>query len=293
MSSAMQQLPTRHIEPTSPKPVRIPGNSNIRLWLNSDPAGVTEYAATLNTVVSIHVGASVDVACNRGPFRHRGLAVHGDIDIIPAGLRSRWELSARDTALALILSPVLLAAAAQDLGVDPARIEIRNKFQVRDQALENIGWALKAEVESGYPTGRLYLDGLAVSAAARLVRYHSSVARTPEFRSGRLSDRKLKQVLSYIEDNLSQDLALADLAAETGLSISNLKLQFRESVGLPVHQYVIRRRVERAKELLAESGLSISQIAAEVGFAHQSHLTNQMKRVLGISPRVLRDSLLK
>jgi AraC family transcriptional regulator len=95
--------------------------------------------------------------------------------------------------------------------------------------------------------------------------------------------------VSYIEANLSQDISLGDIAAVAGVSVSHFKSLFRESVGLPAHQYLIRRRVERAKSLLYEGKLSVSQIALETGFAHQSHLAHHMRRLLGVSPKKLRD----
>jgi len=219
------------------------------------------------------------------------MAVHGDIDVIPAGTPSVWEMKEKDSYVALRVPPELLAMVAEESDLDPSRIEIRNRFQVRDVQLENIGWALKAEMECGYPCGRLYLDSLAISVAARLVRCHSSVSREPRRLNGRMSERRLRQVLSYIEDNLSHDLSLSDIAAVAGLSASHFKNLFRESVGLPAHQYLIRRRVERAKSLLGEGKMSISQIAFETGFAHQSHLARHMRRVLGISPKKLRETL--
>ena len=82
-----------------------------------------------------------------------------------------------------------------------------------------------------------------------------------------------------------------DVAAVAGLSPSHFKSLFRASVGLPVHQYLIRRRVERAKSLLGEGRMPISQIAFETGFAHQSHLARHMRRVLGLSPKALRETL--
>ena len=106
-----------------------------------------------------------------------------------------------------------------------------------------------------------------------------------------MSDRRLRQALDYIESNLGQNISLGDIAAVVGLSVSHFKILFRESVGLPAHQYLIRRRVERAKSLLGEGKLSISQIAFETGFAHQSHLARHMRRVLGVSPKALREML--
>lgn len=265
--------------------------NNIRLLLLSDPPGLIEVPALKNTLVSIHFGPSVHIACRRGGASHRGTAVHGDIDIIPAGTPSFWELKEKDTALILSVSPELINTVAEGFDFDPSRIEIRNRFQMRDSQLENIGWALKAEMESGYPCGNLYLDSLAVSVAARLVRCHSSISAESEKPNGRLLGRRLKDVISYIEDNLSQNISLDDIASVAGLSVSHFKSLFRESVGLPVHQYVIRRRVERAKSLLGEGKMPISQIALETGFAHQSHLAHHMRRLLGVSPKTLREML--
>ncbi|HEV8485519.1 MAG TPA: AraC family transcriptional regulator [Blastocatellia bacterium] len=283
------------VDPTRRQPSSIPhhrAKGNFRVSLLSDPPGVIEVPALRSTIVSIHVGPSVHVSCRRGGSRHRGTAVHGDIDIIPAGLPSLWEINRKDTALVLSVAPELLAVVAGEFDLDPCRIEIRNRFQVRDAQLENLGWALKAEMECGYPSGRLYVDGLALSVATRLVRAHNSRS-LPELgeQNGGLSDRRLRQVLSYIEEHLSQDISLGDIAAVAGLSVSHFKSLFRESVGLPAHQYLIRRRVDRAKSLLHEGKLSVSQIALETGFAHQSHLAHHMRRVLGVSPKKLRAML--
>jgi AraC family transcriptional regulator len=87
-----------------------------------------------------------------------------------------------------------------------------------------------------------------------------------------------------VEDNLSQDLSLKELADVAGVSVSHIKTTFREAVGLPVHQYVIQRRVDRAQMLLREGKLPISRIAAETGFSHQSHLSYHVRRLLGVSP---------
>jgi AraC family transcriptional regulator len=217
--------------------------------------------------------------------------VQGDMDIIPAGVPSVWEMNAQDTRLVMALSQRLLASAAEDLDCDPSQVEIRNRFQVRDPQLESIGSALRAEVELGYPCGRLYYDSLSLSVAARLLRFHSSLARPFRKVTGRLSDRRLRQVFGYIEDNLGCELSLSEIASVAGVSVSHFKTLFRESVGIPAHQYVIRRRLERAKSLLAEGKLSISQIALDTGFAHQSHLAHHMRRVLGVSPRALREML--
>jgi AraC family transcriptional regulator len=272
-------------------PYRPLKGRGLRLSLLTDPPGQVKIPGLRNTIVSIHVGPSVFLSCRHGGYSHRGTAVHGDIDIIPAGTPALWEMKEKDTALVMGVTPELMDLVAQDLTLDPRRIEIRNRFMVRDVQLENIGWALKAEMESGYPSGALYIDGLAVSVATRLLHGHSSKSIDPRRTKGCLPDRRLKQVLAYIEDNLDKGLLLRDIAAFVGVSVSHLNSGFRVSAGVPLHRYVIRRRVERARSLLAEGELTISQIALEVGFAHQSHLAHHMRRMLGVSPRALRETL--
>jgi AraC family transcriptional regulator len=272
----------------SQSPIPAP-TDNIRIRLLTDAPGLLEVPGQPRTVVAIHVGSPAYIACRRGDASHRGTAIHGDIDIIPAGIPSVWELKDGDTALILSVAPSLLQTVAEESNIDLRQIEIRNRFQIRDAQIEHIGWALQAEIERGYPSGRLFLDSLGTALATQLVCHHSSLARQPIRFKGGLSGRRLKQVLAFIEDNLGNDLSLSQIAAVAGLSVSHCKVLFRQAMGLPVHQYVIRRRVERAATLLRQGKLSISAVALETGFAHQSHLAMQMRRILGTSPRVFKD----
>jgi AraC family transcriptional regulator len=261
----------------------------LRVQLRSDDPSVVPVPGYAHTLVVIHVGRPSRITCTRDGHRHTGVAIHGDIDIVPPGVAGVWEMHEPDTVLLMAVMPKLLEAAAEGLGIDSRRVEIRNRFQMRDQQIEHIGWALKAEMERGYPTGRLYRDSLAMALAARLVSNHSAGARETFAPSGQMGAPRLKRVLSYIEENLGEDLRLEAIANEAGLSASHLKVLFRRSTGMPVHRYVIGRRVERAAHLLKRGELPISQVALETGFAHQSHLAMHMRRILGVSPRNLRN----
>ena len=103
--------------------------------------------------------------------------MHGGTDIIPDQTPSRWEIFVnKDTALLLGLPKHLLRAVAKGCGVDDIRMEISNRFQIRDVQLESLGWAIKNELDLGCPSGRLYLDGLSLAVASRVVTRHSSLA---------------------------------------------------------------------------------------------------------------------
>jgi AraC family transcriptional regulator len=255
--------------------------------VQTDPAGVMEVAGKPSAAIVIHIGPSVRISCNRGGKSHHGLSVHGDVDIIPPDVASRWELEERDTALILGIPRKLLTRVAEELGGDPARMEVVNRFQTRDARIEHIGWALKAEMEAGDPNGPLFRDSLGVALAVQLLTRHCSSVRENVAVKGGLSGRRLKQVIAYIEDNLGANLPLEDIAGAAGLSVSHCNAAFRKSIGQPVHQYVVQRRVERAGELLREGQLTIREVALETGFAHQSHLAFHMRRILGVTPRAL------
>lgn len=279
-------------------PARIPPVSlpqrppeKLRLLMLSDPRGVHDFPGVDRVIVSVHVGRAVEVACTRGGESHRGRAVHGDIDIIPRGMASRWVNEGLDTVFVISLAPEVLEEAAQNTTVDPCRMVISNRFQTRDTTLENLAWTLKAEMDKGFPSGRLFLDSMAATVASQLIGRHSSLSQPPRLPTGGLAPNRLKQVLAFIEENLNQDLSLEQIAQVARVSVSHCKVQFRKSVGMPAHQYVIRRRVERATELLAQGKLPISQIALEAGFSHQSHLARHMRRLLGVTPKLLQDRL--
>lgn len=248
--------------------------------------GVVESPARAGAGIVIHVGPTVRIGCRRAGQHHRGGAVHGDVDIVPPFVASRWELDQPDTALLIGVPPASLSAAAQERGLDPARVEIVNRFQIRDPQIEHIGWALKSAAESE----QLFRESLATALAARLVDRHSSAARAHSEKID-LSGKRLRAVIGYIEDHPARDLSLGELAAVAGIGVSQLTAAFRQTTGIPVHRYVIGRRVERALTMLRETRLPVAHIAAEAGFAHQSHLARHMRRVLGVSPGEFRANV--
>jgi AraC family transcriptional regulator len=160
--------------------------------------------------------------------------------------------------------------------------ELAPSIHIRDPQIERIGWMMQAEDHDAYPGGRLFADSLASALAARLLILQSRKrASTP----GRgLPAWRLRHVIEYIEAHLDQDLTLAELARVAGFSLSHFKPLFRQAVGVPVHRFVLERRVERARTRLLEGGRSLTEIALEAGFAHPSHMARCMRRVLGSSP---------
>jgi len=282
---ALDTLDARRSDVPSPPPQPAPEPvPPFTATIKHDAAGLIEAPPRPFTLVCIHVGPSTRARCRRDGRTFHGLEVHGGVEIIPAGMPSAWETQDAGANLILRLPPSLLETAAQASGMDPTRVEIVSRFQMRDPQIEHIGWAVKAEIEAGCPGGRLFLDSLGLALATRLLHQHSTRSQPIPTRRGGLGGTKLKRLLAHIEDHLDQDLSITDVAEVAGLSASHLKTVFREATGLPVHQYVLRRRVERAQTLLREGRLPINEIALSTGFAHQSHLARHMRRLLGVTP---------
>ena len=262
--------------------------------LQTDPAGCLESQGRPDPVLVIHVGRPVEIACERAGQGHFGLSVHGDLDIIPAGVGSRWTLKQQDEALVIRVGQELLREAAAGLSLKASDAVLRNRFQIRDSVIEHLGWALRNEMEHGFPSGELFTDGIGMAIASRLLLGHGQVPlERAQKQHDSLSGSRLRRVLAYIEENLGEDLSLEAIAAVAELSASHLQRAFGRAVGTPVHQYVIRRRVERARSLLADRRLALSEVALQAGFSHQSHLAYHMRRALGVTPTELRQAELR
>ena len=101
---------------------------------------------------------------------------------------------------------------------------------------------------------------------------------------GGMSGGRLRRVIKYVDENLDQRIELRKLASVVSLSAHHFRDVFKTETGKSPHNFLIHRRVCRAQELLLESDLSIAQIAVDVGFSGQSHLTRHFRMQTGMTP---------
>jgi AraC family transcriptional regulator len=132
---------------------------------------------------------------------------------------------------------------------------------------------------------RLAAESLANFLAVHLIR-NASAPRPPARRAdGALPHGKLRAVVEYVEEHLDAGLTLKQMAAAAHLSVYHFARQFKAATGLPPHEYVIVRHVERARQLLqAGTDLSLAEVAACTGFSDQSQLCHHFKRLVGVTP---------
>lgn len=276
--------------PLPPSP-QVLLTSATRAWrgLQADfvqiPRGLVQVPGGEMHRLGMHFGPPVRADCQCGGERMRRVQKPGDIDVVPSGVSGSWEDDADCRILRLSLRPELVDQVAQDLGMAAGTAQLVPRLQLRDTRIEAIGWAVKADLEAAVPSDPLFIDLLANALAVRLIETASGRPAAPPGRTAQqLPARQLRSLTEFIESHLDQKLHLADLAAVAGVSATRLKTLFRNSTGMPVHQYVIRRRVEHARALLATTKMPAGEVAAAAGFAHQSHMASTMRRILGRTP---------
>jgi AraC family transcriptional regulator len=248
------------------------------------PSGLFNSPVDGRHVLCLHLGSPVPVRYGTSNRERQGLRLHGQFCVVPAGTSTRWIVSRPARSLLLRLTQSLLLETADAMGLGSQGAELAPSIHIRDPQIERIGWMMQAEDHDAYPGGRLFTDSLASALAARLLSLQSH-REALYSRPGRtLPAWRLRKVIEYIEAHLDEDLTLKELATVAGFSLSHFKLLFKQAIGMPVHRFVLERRVERARMRLLEGGKSLTEIALEAGFAHSSHMGRCMHRVLGLKP---------
>ncbi|HEV7777832.1 MAG TPA: AraC family transcriptional regulator [Luteibacter sp.] len=254
------------------------------------PSGVFQSPVDSRHVLCLHVGQPVPVSYRAGNYERQGVRIHGQFCVVPASSSTRWTLSRPARSLLLRLSPSLMAETADAMSLGSSGSELAPSIHIRDPQVERIGWMMQAEDHDSYPGGRLFADSLASALAARLFALQTRKTTTTTRPGRALPAWRLRHVIEYVESHLDEDLTLAELARVAGFSLSHFKPLFKQAIGVPVHRFVLERRVERARIRLLEGGMSLTDIALEAGFSHPSHMARCMRRVLGLSPSQIADT---
>lgn len=196
----------------------------------------------------------------------------------------RWDKAA--DILHLSFRPGFLRRVAEENDLDADRGELLGSFDETDLRIEHIGLALQEELRLGAPNGRVYGEALATALAAHLLQEHSSRSQVVRDFDGGLPESALRRLSEYVGDNLHRNLTLSELAGVEHLSTYHFSRMFKRSTGSSPYRYVIQRRIERAKELLSGTDLTVTEVAHAVGFSHQGHLAYHTRRLLGVPPNV-------
>ncbi|WP_412065975.1 helix-turn-helix domain-containing protein [Rhizobium sp. SYY.PMSO] len=160
--------------------------------------------------------------------------------------------------------------------------QLKPTLGFEDSQIQYAARSIRSELGERDPLSHMTVESHARTIFLRLLRLSG---QEPIYLKGGLSSAVLKRLIDKIDANLDGSLTLAELAQEAGLSEYYFSKAFRQSTGSPPHAYIVRRRVERASEMLRYSEHSITEIAYACGFSSPSHLAAAFRRVMGTTPK--------
>lgn len=225
---------------------------------------------------------------------HESILQKGDSMFIPAGYPGSWRCPTKEInrpkkqQLHIWLKPELIKQAAEASELDIDRLDLVNSFGQQDSQLHHIAMLLLAELQTNALMGQLYVESLTQVLVIHLLRHYSTFTQPITFENRSLSNTRLQQAIEYIHAHLDRELSLAEVARVVNISPTYFANLFKRAMGISPHQYVVQQRVERAKLLLLKTDLAIADIALQVGFSNQSHLTRHFKRLIGVTPKQVR-----
>ena len=135
-----------------------------------------------------------------------------------------------------------------------------------------------------------YAETLGLLLTYELKRLYRQKQSLPLHGSG-LGPRQLRRALGYIDENLKDKITVSDLAGLVELSRFHFVRAFKKSTGMPPHQFIMQRRIERAKDMLADSRLPVTDIAFTAGFNGPAQLTRVFRHIVGVTPTTFRRDL--
>ena len=213
----------------------------------------------------------------------------GEMGICPRGMEV-WFGNEGIQRLSLSISDSALAAACDRRDT---QVELRPCTNLVDGRLGALAMAGNAERIASFASGRLFLDHLEMAIAVALVKDYAVQPASLRLYKGGLSPARLRRIKELVHAKIDHDLTLEDMAQSVDLSITHFCQMFRNSTGQSPHQFVLRLKVERAKEMLRTADVRVLDVAVACGFKTQQHFARVFRTISGTSPTEYRRELLQ
>jgi AraC family transcriptional regulator len=178
-----------------------------------------------------------------------------------------------------------ISAAAEEMHAPRIdALQLKPSQSLRDTVLRNLMLALQPMVLRPEEANSLMVSYMALAITAHIAQRYGGAFDRSAFRPGGLAGWQVRRALELLDASLAGDISMNHLAMECGLSVRHFARAFHQSVGMPPHRYLLKRRIEAACHLLARHGMSLPDIALACGFADQSHFTRVFRAHVGVPP---------
>lgn len=232
------------------------------------------------SIIALHQNSFVADAA-LGSRKHQTTTVNaGDFSYIPKGVWQSTRSKKSGGYLYLVFDDGLRARCEEELGIakplyDPIDFHPRLERSPQYTALIN---NFLATAGLG---GRMRAEALASLLICEILNYRGA---THEAVRVGLGKHKIKRIMEYVDEHTDEELSLATLAKIADVSVFHFARMFKMDTGMTPHKFVLRHRVDKAREMLESSGKTLAEIAYEMGFSSQSHMISSFKRFVGTSP---------
>jgi AraC-like DNA-binding protein len=258
-------------------------------------AGATEMSAATpegSYTVGVSLRSTDITFLQDGRLAYEGRVMPGMFQVTSPGHSARAVFHSACDVLHLYVPQSLLDACHREVsggGVESMMID--DPVISHDPCIERLGQALLLADEAFTAFGRMYVDSINLALVSRLLELRSRVPLRPvKERKSALPKWRLKRAVEFIDAHLSDTIGLEDVASAAGLTRMHFAAQFRVATGLRPHEYLLRRRIECAQQLLSDEDYSLLDAAQLAGFRSQAHFTTVFKRVVGATPKRWRDA---
>jgi AraC family transcriptional regulator len=236
-----------------------------------------------------HLRGSVGIHWSMSERTVDGWVTPGRYDYFPGGRGLGVRLRGSIETMHLYLRNRVVDATIAEMQVGGERVTLEPVFNGFDPFIIQMAIALRSALNDRSTASQIYVERLSWALAAHLV-HSSDHAQATDPLAGGLSNDQLRRVIAYIDANIDSALDVDKLSSAASLHPVYFGRQFKRATNTSPHQFVIGRRVERAKRLLESTRQPIAEVAAACGFCHQEHLTRVFRARCGTTPSVYRKS---
>jgi len=281
------------------RPTRIfdtdDGRAELLMFANTDGAEM-EFLLPWHLVIFLPDGMSGGCEWRNGELSGQPSSMPPNTIIFNPAQNYFWLRKRRSQASCRVLLLAIAPKVKDRLstsGADAGSVRFVQRIGVDDENLRRTLLAVLEEIESPGWNSKFYAETLLTVLLGQLIRCASNLTRQHRvpYKKGGLPSWRLKRALELLESDLRQAPSVAELARLLRLHPTSFCRAFKQSTGLPPHQYLLSHRINCAKDMMRDQSRSLTEIGLDCGFSGSSQFSVVFRRIVGMSPREYRQSL--